>query len=174
MSIVKFAQSLGWISLPSGACRSCPAAACQLTTVGAPHLHHGRRSSSIWLPAQAVVQKKLLSLLCVSWRNSLGQQKCLKISILLAQQIISLIKVGKISKSFESKQDPQGLHSYQTEASYFSIPCMPTALYCVAHLLCIVFVQVLSSVKQFVSLQNGCTKYSSGRVVQFVSTTQSI
>lgn len=98
-------------------CSCLPAHHC-----GSPTLHHGRRSSSIRLPAEAAVQRRLLSLLCVSWRNSLDQQKCLKISILLAQQITSLIKVVKFSKSFESKQDPQGLSSYQTQAAQFSIP----------------------------------------------------
>lgn len=114
-------QELPCSCLPAQHCRS-------------PTLHHGRRNSRIRWPAEAAVQRRLLSqsgIPCVSWGNSLDQQKCLKISILLTHQIISLIKVGRISKFLESKQDPQGLSSCQTQAAYFSIPLQAHSFACV-------------------------------------------
>lgn len=47
-------------------CSCLPAHHC-----GSPTLHRSRRSSANLAAAEAAVQRKLLSLLCVSWRNSL-------------------------------------------------------------------------------------------------------
>lgn len=64
-------------------------------------------------------------------QTSSFKHKCLKISILLIRQIISLINVVKISKSLEGKRDPQESSRYQTHAAYFSVPLQVHSFGCV-------------------------------------------